>query len=88
MGPGFEHCRGGLIIAAVSEVIPPTPERRPRTPCTKVCSLDRQGFCAGCLRTGEEIARWMSMSAAEQWRLIAELERRRKLARGEPASDR
>jgi predicted Fe-S protein YdhL (DUF1289 family) len=29
------------------------------------------------LRTGAEIGRWMSMSAAEQWALIAELQRRR-----------
>jgi uncharacterized protein len=56
---------------------------RPRSPCTKICSLDEQGYCLGCLRTGEEIARWMSMSAAEQWRVIAELKRRRELARGD-----
>jgi predicted Fe-S protein YdhL (DUF1289 family) len=29
------------------------------------------------LRTGAEIGRWLAMSAAEQWALIAELERRR-----------
>jgi predicted Fe-S protein YdhL (DUF1289 family) len=51
----------------------------PPSPCTKVCTLDAQGFCAGCLRTGAEIGRWMSMSAAEQWQLIAQLEARRKL---------
>ncbi len=50
---------------------------RPPSPCTKVCTLDAQGFCAGCLRTGAEIGRWLSMSAAEQWALMAELERRR-----------
>ena len=49
----------------------------PPSPCTKVCTLDSQGYCAGCLRTGAEIGRWMSMSAAEQWALIAELQRRR-----------
>jgi predicted Fe-S protein YdhL (DUF1289 family) len=31
------------------------------------------------LRTGAEIGRWLSMSAAEQWQLIAELHSRRKL---------
>jgi predicted Fe-S protein YdhL (DUF1289 family) len=56
---------------------------RPPSPCTNVCTLDAQGFCAGCLRTGAEIGRWMSMSAAEQWQLIAELQIRRKLR--EPA---
>jgi len=29
------------------------------------------------LRTGAEIGRWLSMSAAEQWALIAELQARR-----------
>src|SRR4030088_708000 len=55
-----------------------SPERPP-SPCTKVCTLDEQGFCAGCLRTGAEIGRWMSMSAEEQWQLIAQLEARRRL---------
>jgi len=55
-----------------------SPERPP-SPCTKVCTLDGQGFCAGCLRTGAEIGRWMSLSAAEQWQLIAQLEARRLL---------
>jgi uncharacterized protein len=57
----------------------PMSRERPASPCTKVCTLDSQGFCAGCLRTGAEIGRWMSMSAAEQWQLIAELRTRRKL---------
>ncbi|MBS0420217.1 MAG: DUF1289 domain-containing protein [Proteobacteria bacterium] len=49
----------------------------PASPCTKVCTLDGQGFCAGCLRTGAEIGRWLSMSATEQWQLIDELKVRR-----------
>lgn len=61
--------------------------QRPPSPCTKVCTLDEQGFCAGCLRTGPEIGRWLAMSAAEQWQLIAELQTRRRLravAQSEP----
>jgi predicted Fe-S protein YdhL (DUF1289 family) len=57
------------------------PLERPPSPCINVCSLDAQGLCVGCLRSGEEIARWMSMSAAEQWRLLAVLAQRRKLTR-------
>jgi uncharacterized protein len=53
-------------------------EVAPPSPCTKVCTLDAQGFCAGCLRTGAEIGRWMSMSAAEQWQLITQLQIRRR----------
>jgi len=58
--------------------VEPGPDRDPPpSPCTKVCTLDRQGYCIGCLRTAEEIGRWTSMSPAEQWRLIAELRLRR-----------
>jgi uncharacterized protein len=51
---------------------------RPPSPCTKVCTLDSEGFCAGCLRTGAEIGGWLSMTAAEQWQLLAELDARRR----------
>jgi uncharacterized protein len=60
---------------------PVEPQERPPSPCINVCSLDANGFCVGCLRTGNEIARWMAMSAAEQWQLLAQLAERRKQAR-------
>lgn len=60
----------------MSEVCALTP-RRPPSPCVKVCSLDERGYCAGCLRTLEEIARWSVLSAAEQWQVIAAIERRK-----------
>ncbi|MGH8201481.1 MAG: DUF1289 domain-containing protein [Steroidobacteraceae bacterium] len=66
----------------MSEVRAPEEWDRPRSPCTKVCSLDEQGYCVGCLRTADEIGRWTSMSAAEQWRVVAELKRRRELLSG------
>jgi predicted Fe-S protein YdhL (DUF1289 family) len=37
------------------------------------------------LRTGAEIGRWLSMSAAEQWQLIAELRGRRQRRQEAPA---
>jgi predicted Fe-S protein YdhL (DUF1289 family) len=40
--------------------------------------LDGEGFCIGCLRTGDEIGRWRDMSASEQWQLIERLEERRR----------
>jgi uncharacterized protein len=43
--------------------------------------LDAGGLCIGCLRSGEEIGRWMAMSAEEQWQLLEELAERRKLTR-------
>lgn len=40
------------------------------TPCIGVCSLDPQGFCDGCFRTGNEIAAWLQMSDAERAHLM------------------
>ncbi|MGV8959449.1 MAG: NUDIX hydrolase [Stenotrophomonas sp.] len=36
------------------------------SPCIGLCSLDRNGLCEGCFRTGDEIARWARMSDAER----------------------
>jgi predicted Fe-S protein YdhL (DUF1289 family) len=47
----------------------------PASPCVNVCELDTSGTCVGCRRTIDEIARWGRMSAAEQWQVIARLER-------------
>ena len=55
-------------------------EAYPKSPCISVCVLDPKGYCRGCYRTMEEIARWPSMSAAEQMALLARLgERARSL---------
>lgn len=40
------------------------------TPCIGVCTLDPVGFCDGCLRTGDEIAGWMSMSDAQRLHMM------------------
>jgi uncharacterized protein len=58
----------------------PNPHDRvaaPDSPCINVCVLDAGGYCLGCLRTGDEIARWREMSALEQWNLIDTLRERR-----------
>lgn len=61
---------------------------RPDSPCIGICALDAAGYCTGCLRTGEEIARWTAMSAAEQWTLVAVvIERRRRRAQREFPAD-
>ena len=49
----------------------------PASPCMNVCVLDAARVCTGCGRTLDEIARWGRMSAAEQWAVIARLERLR-----------
>ncbi len=47
----------------------------PTSPCINVCVLDAGRTCSGCGRTLDEIAGWGRMSAAEQWQVIARLER-------------
>lgn len=54
---------------------------RPMSPCISVCALDKSGHCSGCLRTRDEIAGWMRLSADQQWALLATLDERRKLRR-------
>ena len=49
----------------------------PSSPCMNVCVLDAGRVCVGCRRTLDEIARWGRMSAAEQWAVLARLERMR-----------
>jgi predicted Fe-S protein YdhL (DUF1289 family) len=37
------------------------------SPCTRVCTIDPDtGFCIGCLRTLDEISRWVTMPDAER----------------------
>lgn len=43
------------------------------SPCTGVCRLGMDGYCVGCLRSGEEIARWLAMDERERRRIVDEL---------------
>lgn len=36
------------------------------TPCIGICELGIDGLCAGCLRSADEIARWLLMTAQER----------------------
>jgi uncharacterized protein len=36
------------------------------SPCVGICRLDSRGYCEGCHRTGDEIARWRNMSETER----------------------
>ena len=40
------------------------------TPCIGICRLGPDGLCDACLRTSDEIARWMYLSDAERLRLM------------------
>jgi predicted Fe-S protein YdhL (DUF1289 family) len=47
------------------------------SPCTKVCTIDPASrLCAGCGRSLDEIARWMSLSDSERARIMTELPHR------------
>lgn len=40
------------------------------SPCVGTCRLDASGYCIGCLRNGDEIARWVTMGEDERMRII------------------
>jgi predicted Fe-S protein YdhL (DUF1289 family) len=47
------------------------------TPCIQVCTIDSASrLCVGCGRTLDEIAQWLSLSAAERRRIMDELPQR------------
>ena len=56
-------------------------ETGPMSPCINICSLDEGGYCRGCHRSRDEIARWISMTPAEQWDVLHATELRRGVAR-------
>ena len=53
------------------------PAIAPNSPCINLCSLHADGYCRGCYRTGEEIAAWVALGAAEQWSVLAACAARR-----------
>jgi predicted Fe-S protein YdhL (DUF1289 family) len=48
------------------------------SPCVQVCTLDPvTGWCRGCLRSIQEIADWVEMTADEKRATLARIELRR-----------
>ncbi|MVA97759.1 DUF1289 domain-containing protein [Nitratireductor sp. CAU 1489] len=44
------------------------------SPCILVCSIDfKTGYCFGCGRTRDEIARWIAMTAEARCQVMGEL---------------
>ena len=44
------------------------------SPCVKICVIHpAEGLCAGCLRTGDEIAAWSRMTPEARRAVMAEL---------------
>jgi len=73
---------GGAPVADVTQAAPaPVPVARPASPCVHICRMDaRTGWCAGCLRTMDEITRWSRLSAAEREPIWAALPARQAAA--------
>jgi predicted Fe-S protein YdhL (DUF1289 family) len=40
------------------------------SPCVRTCRIDADGFCQGCRRTLDEIARWGSATVEERLRIV------------------
>ena len=50
------------------------------SPCIDVCEMDAAtGWCAGCLRTLDEIARWSALDEPRRRAVLAALPQRREL---------
>lgn len=49
------------------------PKKAVLSPCIGVCRLDGAGYCIGCHRSGNEIARWLQMTDAERRWLMDEV---------------
>jgi predicted Fe-S protein YdhL (DUF1289 family) len=47
------------------------------SPCIKVCTIDKNGYCLGCGRTREEIAGWRDLTEEEQLAGIEMLKQRK-----------
>ncbi len=57
-------------------------EAEPLSPCVAICVLDpASGYCRGCLRTIEEISRWVLLGREEKRRILAELPARQRQIR-------
>lgn len=52
------------------------------SPCIGVCTLDEEGLCEGCHRTGGEIAAWVHMGDDERLHLMDVVLPQREAARG------
>jgi hypothetical protein len=54
------------------------------SPCIGICNIDDDGLCAGCHRTGDEIAAWSMMNDDARLRMMEDVLPPR-AARREPA---
>lgn len=48
----------------------PAPHKPVLSPCIGVCELNAAGYCVGCHRSGDEIARWLRFTDAQRLHLM------------------
>lgn len=53
-----------------------TARSNPASPCVSICALDENDLCIGCLRTGDEISGWVSMTPAEKHQVMNRVSQR------------
>ena len=58
------------------------PYRAVLSPCIGICNIDDDGLCAGCHRTGAEIAHWPMMNDDARLRMMDEVLPLRAVQRG------
>ncbi len=65
----------------MSSAAPPSAADPVASPCISVCRMNpATGYCEGCLRTIDEIARWTLYSSEEKRAVLAQLAQRRAAA--------
>lgn len=47
-----------------------------QSPCKRICTVNKQGFCIGCLRTRPERFGWKDFSEQEKWEILQKCSRR------------
>lgn len=55
------------------------------SPCVGLCVLEADGLCAGCFRTGDEIAGWSTMNDQQRLHLMTQVLPQREARRGDDA---
>ena len=60
----------GPCVSQPSFPLSPPPAAGPVTPCVRLCRLDADGVCEGCLRSGAEIAQWSRLDDPARRRLM------------------
>ncbi len=58
----------------MAEPVQPLPDIE--SPCIGTCTLGPQGLCVGCFRSADEIAAWLSLSAARRIAIMQSLPER------------